>query len=265
MAEFPLEPTLAKLLIMSVDLGCSDDMLTIVSMISVENIFYRPREAAEAAEMKKERFNRPEGDHLTLLEIYNAWRRSTCPTAWCYQNFVQNGAMQKVKDIREQLLNTMGRNKLEVRSCGKQVQQIQKAICSGFFRHAAKRDKDGYRTLTDGQGVYMHPSSSLFKSQPQWVVYHVAVMTNREYMREVGVSWYEREIEYWFDRARFQVTAVDPKWLTQFAPAYYKMIGSGEVSQHKRAEKIAPLHKKHEGPDEWRISRVKRKVFNANR
>lgn len=43
MAEFPLEPMLCKMLIMSVHLGCSEEMLTIVSMLSVQNVFYRPK------------------------------------------------------------------------------------------------------------------------------------------------------------------------------------------------------------------------------
>ncbi len=43
MAEFPLEPMLSKKLIMSVHLGCSDEVLTIVSMLSVQNVFYRPK------------------------------------------------------------------------------------------------------------------------------------------------------------------------------------------------------------------------------
>ena len=43
MAEFPLEPQLSKMLIQSVHLGCSDEVLTIVSMLSVQNVFYRPK------------------------------------------------------------------------------------------------------------------------------------------------------------------------------------------------------------------------------
>ena len=43
MAEFPLEPQLCKMLIQSVHLGCSDEVLTIVSMLSVQNVFYRPK------------------------------------------------------------------------------------------------------------------------------------------------------------------------------------------------------------------------------
>jgi ATP-dependent RNA helicase DHX8/PRP22 len=44
MAEFPLEPPMSKCLIASVDLGCSDEILTILSLLSAQNIFYRPKE-----------------------------------------------------------------------------------------------------------------------------------------------------------------------------------------------------------------------------
>lgn len=61
------------------------------------------------------------------------------------------------------------RHKLDVVSCGKAAVQVQKAICSGFFRNAArKHPQDGYRTLIDQQVVYLHPSSTLFNRQPEW-------------------------------------------------------------------------------------------------
>jgi ATP-dependent RNA helicase DHX8/PRP22 len=44
MAEFPLEPALSKMLIVSAELGCSEEILTIVAMLSVENPFYRPKD-----------------------------------------------------------------------------------------------------------------------------------------------------------------------------------------------------------------------------
>lgn len=43
MAEFPLSPQLAKMLIQSVNLSCAEEILTIVSMLSVQNVFYRPK------------------------------------------------------------------------------------------------------------------------------------------------------------------------------------------------------------------------------
>jgi ATP-dependent RNA helicase DHX8/PRP22 len=44
MAEFPIEPQLSKMLLTAVDLGCADEILTITSMLQVQNVFYRPRE-----------------------------------------------------------------------------------------------------------------------------------------------------------------------------------------------------------------------------
>ena len=76
MAEFPLEPNLSKMLIMSVRLQCSDEILTIVSMLSVQNVFYRPKEKQELADQKKAKFNQAEGDHITLLAVYNSWKNN---------------------------------------------------------------------------------------------------------------------------------------------------------------------------------------------
>ncbi|VDM85398.1 unnamed protein product [Strongylus vulgaris] len=140
----------------------------------------------------------------------------------------------------------MDRHKLDLVSCGRDVQRIQKAICSGFFKNAAKRDpQDGYRTLVDGQNVFIHPSSALFQNQPEWVVYHELVMTTKEYMREV--------------------TAIDPRWLVEFAPSFFKMGDSTKLSAFKKNQKIDPLFDKYADANAWRITRVKKKIYNPNR
>ncbi|KAL0337278.1 UNVERIFIED_CONTAM: putative pre-splicing factor ATP-dependent RNA helicase DEAH5 [Sesamum calycinum] len=69
MAEFPLDPPLSKMLLASVDLGCSDEILTIIAMIQTGNIFYRPREKQAQADQKRAKFFQAEGDHLTLLAV----------------------------------------------------------------------------------------------------------------------------------------------------------------------------------------------------
>merc|ERR1711934_512717 len=74
----------------------------------------------------------------------------------------------------------------DVVSCGQSTTRVQKAICSGYFRNAAKKDpQEGYRTLVDAQMVAIHPSSALFHRQPEWVVFHEVVQTTKEYLREV--------------------------------------------------------------------------------
>lgn len=240
MAEFPLEPQLAKMLIMSVHLGCSDEVLTVVSMLSVQNVFYRPKDKQAIADQKKAKFHQLEGDHLTLLAVYNAWKNNKFSNAWCYENFVQVRTLKRAQDVRKQMLGLMDRHKLDVVSCGKGTARVQKAILSGFFRNAAKKDpQEGYRTLVDQQVVYIHPSSALFNRQPDWVIYHELVLTTKEYMREV--------------------TAIDAKWLVEFAPKFFKFGDPTKLSKTKKQQKIEPLYNKYEDPNSWRISRAFRK------
>jgi len=70
MAEFPLEPALSKMLLTAEKLECSEEIATIVSMLSVPNIYYRPKNREEEADSARERLFVPESDHLTFLNVY---------------------------------------------------------------------------------------------------------------------------------------------------------------------------------------------------
>jgi len=65
--------------------------------------------------------------------------------------------------------------------------------------------------------VSFHPDR-----QPEWVVYHELVLTTKEYMREV--------------------IALDPKWLVEFSPAFYKFSDKNKLSKRKREQRIEPLY-----------------------
>ncbi|KAL1312034.1 hypothetical protein HN51_038671 [Arachis hypogaea] len=236
MAEFPLDPPLSKMLLASVDLGCSDEILTIISMIQTGNIFYRPREKQAQADQKRAKFFQPEGDHLTLLAVYEAWKAKNFSGPWCFENFVQSRSLRRAQDVRKQLLTIMDKYKLDVVSAGKNFTKIRKAITAGFFFHAARKDpQEGYRTLVENQPVYIHPSSSLFQRQPSWVIYHELVMTTKEYMREVIV--------------------IDPKWLVELAPRFFKVSDPTKMSKRKRQERIEPLYDRYQEPNSWRLSK----------
>lgn len=240
MAEFPLEPNLSKILIMSVHLGCSEEILTIVSMLSVQNIWFRPKDQQALADQKKAKFNQVEGDHITLLAVYNAWKNHAFSASWCRDNFVQHRSLKRAQEVRRQLLNMMDRHRLDIISCGKSTARVQKAICSGFFRNAAKKDpQEGYRTVVDGQVVYIHPSSCVMNIKPEWCIYHELVLTTKEYMREVLI--------------------IDPRWLVEFAPSFFRFSDPTKLSRNKRKLKLEPLYNKYEEPNAWRISRTRRR------
>lgn len=107
MVEFPLDPTLSKMLIMSAEMGCSDEVLTIVSMLSVPAIFFRPKGREEEADAKKEKFQVPESDHLTFLNVYIQWRTHKYSAKWCADNYLHVKALKKVREVRAQLKEIM--------------------------------------------------------------------------------------------------------------------------------------------------------------
>lgn len=74
MSDFPMEPSLAKMLITATKYKCASEMLTIVSMLSVPSVFYRPKERQEESDAAREKFFVPESDHLTLLHVYQQWK-----------------------------------------------------------------------------------------------------------------------------------------------------------------------------------------------
>lgn len=239
MADFPVDPSLAKALVFSVDLGCSDEMLTIVSMLNIQTVFYRPKEKQSQADQKKAKFHDSHGDHLTLLNVYNSWKHSGFSNAWCFENFIQARGVRRAKDVRDQLTKMMTRYKHPIVSAGRDTEKVRRALCSGFFRNSARKDpQEGYKTLIEGTNVYLHPSSALFGKNAEWVIYHSLVMTTKEYMHIT--------------------TSIEPKWLVEAAPTFFKVAPTDKLSKRKKAERIQPLYNKFQGEDDWRLSAQRR-------
>lgn len=76
MSTFPLEPQLAKMLIVSPEFKCSNEILSIAAMLSVPNPYIRPNSQRREADEAKAQFAHPHGDHLSLLNLYHAYRTS---------------------------------------------------------------------------------------------------------------------------------------------------------------------------------------------
>ncbi len=83
MAEFPLEPQLAKMLLSAADFTCAPEALSIVALLSVPQVFMRPKESARAADEAKKQFAHADGDHLTLLNAFHAYKQNGEDKNWC--------------------------------------------------------------------------------------------------------------------------------------------------------------------------------------
>jgi pre-mRNA-splicing factor ATP-dependent RNA helicase DHX15/PRP43 len=205
MAEFPLDPQLAKMLIKSCDFNCSNEALSITAMLSVPQCFIRPNEKKREADEAKQRFAHIDGDHLTLLNVYHAYKQSQGDVNWCYENFINHRSLKSADNVRQQLSRIMDRLNLRRVSTDfthkDYYVNIRKSIVSGFFMQVAHLQRQGhYLTVKDNQVVVLHPSTCL-DHKPEWVIYDEFVLTSKNYIRTV--------------------TDVKPQWLLEIAPNYY--------------------------------------------
>lgn len=71
MSEFPLDPPLSKMVIKAEELGCTEEIMTIVSMLSVPGIFFRPKDREAESDAAREKLFVSESDHLTFLNVWD--------------------------------------------------------------------------------------------------------------------------------------------------------------------------------------------------
>jgi pre-mRNA-splicing factor ATP-dependent RNA helicase DHX16 len=208
MAEFPTSPLLARTILAASELGCVDDILTIVAMLGEAGALFSavPKDKKIQAKSALSQFVSKEGgDTLTYLNIYNAWVESEYSTQFCKEYFLQSRTLTRCRDVREQLVKLCDRVEVEVTGSGNNDHvAIRRALTTGFFTKAARLQRDGlsYRTLRSNVTTKIHPSSVLGETRPKFVLFHELVQTSQDWMRGC--------------------TPIEGEWLYELAPHFYK-------------------------------------------
>ncbi|KAI4257684.1 MAG: hypothetical protein L6R42_005505 [Xanthoria sp. 1 TBL-2021] len=210
-SEFPLDPALAVMLISSPEFYCSNEILSLTALLSVPQIFVRPASARKRADDMKALFAHPDGDHLTMLNVYHAFKSPQAqenPKRWCHDHFLSLRALQSADNVRLQLKRIMESREVELVSTPfedkKYYENIRRALVAGFFMQVAMKDAGSktYVTVKDNQNVLLHPSTVL-QTEGEWLVYNEFVLTTKNFVRTV--------------------TTVRAEWLLDIAPNYYDL------------------------------------------
>uniref|UniRef100_A0A8C6TTN0 ATP-dependent RNA helicase DHX33 n=1 Tax=Neogobius melanostomus TaxID=47308 RepID=A0A8C6TTN0_9GOBI len=202
MASFPLEPRYAKTILLSPEFSCSEEVISIVSLLSVDTVLYNPPARRDEVQAARKKFISSEGDHITLLHIYRAFKKVSGNKDWCRENFVNSRNMSLVKEVQAQLKEICLKLNLKLESCGANTENVRRCLAHGMFVNAAELQPDGtYLALDTHQPVAIHPSSVLFQAKPAYVVFNELLHTSRCYMRDLCL--------------------VDADWLLDAAPEYF--------------------------------------------
>lgn len=192
MTCFPIEPVFSRILLSSNNNGCTKEILTLISLLSVENIFIIPNNKRDEANLSKQKFKSFDGDHLTLINVFNSYQGKK----WANDNFINNRAINQAKDIRKQLSEVAKQQGLNVNlSCLEDrdtasSEPILKSLLTGFFHNIAILKPDNtYNTLFSKQEVHIHPASIMFrrKKLPDVLLFTELIRTTKNYMRCVSI------------------------------------------------------------------------------
>ncbi|KAF9018413.1 P-loop containing nucleoside triphosphate hydrolase protein [Hymenopellis radicata] len=206
MADFPMNPQLAKALVVSAKYECSKDMVTIAAMICTRNIWLRPSHRIKEADQAKKSFVVPGGDHLTLLNVYKKYAQNRDDKEWPWENYLSSHGLEEAEEIRVQLKQLMNQHGLPLVSSSAFDKNIRKALLAGFFTQVAYKVPNGktYRTVHEKEDVLLHPSCAFpFNDKPEWVVYNKFIFTTRAFMQDVSI--------------------IQQEWLYEIAPQYFNM------------------------------------------
>ncbi|KAG7157527.1 ATP-dependent RNA helicase DHX35-like, partial [Homarus americanus] len=215
MAEFPLSPQLAKMLLVSGDFGCSQEILSIVAMLQVQNVFTKPRGQEHRARVIHRNFQVNEGDLITLLNVFTGYQKHAESRRWCVEKFINHRALRRAAEIRGRMEKLLVNFDIPLTSCEGNIltkstllhggiDAVCRCITAGMFPNAAFLHHSGfYHTVRGNQPLHIHPSSVLYtETQPQWVLFQEVLHTSQMFMRDL--------------------TVIDPAWLLELAPHFYE-------------------------------------------
>lgn len=183
-ANIPLDPNLAVSIIKSIEFGCFDEVSIISAMLTVDQIYADIKKDSKIYKRytacKKSWYDN-RGDFFMLLNIYRAWEKDNFSYKFLKSQYLNRKNMWQAKKIKEQLERLFNVKK------SKNELKIIEAFSCGYFMNIAKIKENAYFTVFKDTECFIHNSSSLYKQNTKYVLYHSIVRTKREFLKYCNV------------------------------------------------------------------------------
>lgn len=173
LSELKLDLPLAKMVYESTRYGCTDEILSISSMVSAGEIYHRDFDRTSG-------ICNPGCDFLTLLNIFNEFVRQGNRSRWCRDMKLSMRALEKAVETRNVTSAILARRGIEITRAGS-LETVQRCIVSSLYYNIARRRNNGYVCLSNFAVCRIHPSSVL-REPGDYVVFYKYMVTKTEYI-----------------------------------------------------------------------------------
>ena len=206
LAQLPVDPRLAKMLLSAVNLGCVYEVMIIVSALSIQDPRERPTEKQQASDEKHRRFADKKSDFLAFLNLWNYVQEQQKALTknqfrrQCQKDFLNYLRIREWQDIYQQIRLAVREMGLPINSEKAEYQQIHTALLSGLLSHIGLKEAEKQQYLGARNAHFaIFPNSVLFKKQPKWVMAAELVETSKLWGRmvaEIEPEWIEPLAEH---------------------------------------------------------------------
>ncbi len=250
MVTLPILPRLSRIIVEAIRRypEVVEEALIGVSFLSTRSPFLLPQGEELEARRAHHAFRDPLGDFVSYLKIYRAYRDSRNSEKFCERHYLEARTMHEIDSIKgqlEELVSAMGVPVTSGGTSGGDPADYLCAVSRGLIQFVCARSGRGiYQTLTAGR-IQIHPSSVMFREDPDYIVAGEIVRTSRMYARSVS--------------------PLKLKWLRQISPLLYEGLVLGrpvEKAMEKKAVRRDFTNQIKIGPKTFRVEqdRGKRKV-----
>jgi ATP-dependent helicase HrpA len=201
LAQLPLDPRLARMVVAAHDNGCLSEVLVIVAALSIQDPRDRPADAEAAADAQHGRFTNKDSDFLTLLALWrylDERQRALSSTQFrklCKAEFLHYLRVREWQDLHGQLRRITRDLGMTTNTEAAQPQQVHVSLLAGLLSHIGLFDPETRDYLgARGARFAVFPGSALFRKQPRWVMVAELVETSRLWGRiaaRIEPQWVE--------------------------------------------------------------------------
>ena len=206
LAQLPVDPRLAKMLLSAVDFGSVYEVMIIVSALSIQDPRERPTDKQQASDEKHRRFADKKSDFLAFLNLWNYVQEQQKELTknqfrrQCQKDFLNYLRIREWQDIYQQIRLAVREMGLPINSEKAEYQQIHTALLSGLLSHIGLKEAEKQQYLGARNAHFaIFPNSVLFKKQPKWVMAAELVETSKLWGRmvaEIEPEWIEPIAEH---------------------------------------------------------------------
>ena len=206
LAQLPVDPRLAKMLLSAVDFGSVYEVMIIVSALSIQDPRERPTDKQQASDEKHRRFADKKSDFLAFLNLWNYVQEQQKALTknqfrrQCQKDFLNYLRIREWQDIYQQIRLAVREMGLPINSEKAEYQQIHTAFLSGLLSHIGLKEAEKQQYLGARNAHFaIFPNSVLFKKQPKWVMAAELVETSKLWGRmvaEIEAEWIEPLAEH---------------------------------------------------------------------